>query len=67
MENNNSITAVEWLVDLLQKAEYIPKDSLLIDYVIKQAKEIEKQQIIDFAVWFNKNDNSYKSYTEIVE
>lgn len=39
-------TAVQWLVYELQKAEYIPKDSILIDYVIKQAKEIEKHQII---------------------
>ena len=40
-------TAVEWLVDELQKADYIPKDSIIMDYVIKKAKEIEKQQIVD--------------------
>ena len=28
--------------------------------------EKEKKQIIDFAVWFNNGDNSYKSYEEIV-
>lgn len=27
----------------------------------------EKQQIIDFSIWFNNNDNSYKSYEEIVD
>lgn len=40
-------TAVEWFVDELQKAEYIPKDSILMDYVIKQANKIFEQQIID--------------------
>jgi hypothetical protein len=39
-------TAVEWLIEELQKADYIPKDSIIMDYVIKQAKEMEKQQII---------------------
>lgn len=37
-------TAVEWLVEELQKAEYIPKDSIIMDYVIKVSKEIEKEQ-----------------------
>jgi hypothetical protein len=40
-------TAVEWLIEELQKANYIPKDSIIMDYVIKQAKEMEKQQIIE--------------------
>jgi hypothetical protein len=40
-------TAVEWLVDELQKAEYIPKNSDIIDYVINQALEMEKEQIKD--------------------
>jgi len=39
-------TAVEWLVDELQKADYIPKDSIIMDYVIKQANEMFEQQII---------------------
>jgi cell division septum initiation protein DivIVA len=37
-------TAVEWLAEQLLIADYIPKDSILIDYVIKQAKEMEKEQ-----------------------
>jgi hypothetical protein len=37
-------TAVGWLVDELQKAEYIPKNSAIIDYVINEAKQMEKQQ-----------------------
>lgn len=36
-------TAVEWLVDKLIKAEFINNPDELID----QAKEMEKQQIID--------------------
>lgn len=39
-------TAVKWLVDELQKADYIPKDSIIMDYVIKQANEMFEQQII---------------------
>lgn len=41
------MTAVEWLVDELEKANYIPKDSLIIDYVIKQSNKMFEQQIID--------------------
>ena len=37
-------TAVGWLVDELKKAEYIPKNSAIIDYVINEAKQMEKQQ-----------------------
>jgi hypothetical protein len=40
-------TAVEWLIEELQKADWIPKDSLIMEYVVNQAKEMEKQQIID--------------------
>ncbi len=55
-------TAVEWLINELD----LDNDSYHMKR-INQAKEMEKQQIIDFAVWFNNRDNSYKSYTEIVE
>jgi len=41
------MTAVEWLVDELEKANYIPKDSLIIDYVIKQANKMFEQHIIE--------------------
>lgn len=55
-------TAVEWL------AERIQSDKIFnFENVLNKAKEMEKQQIIDFALWFNNRDNSYKSYTEIVE
>lgn len=40
-------SAVEWLVDELEKANYISKD-----YVIKQAKEMDKKQKDEFAIEF---------------
>jgi len=40
-------TAIEWFVDELQRAEFIPKDSSLMNWVILEAKEMEKEQIID--------------------
>lgn len=39
-------TAIDWLIDELKKAGYIPKDSIIMDYVFRLAKEKEKQQII---------------------
>jgi hypothetical protein len=39
-------TAVEWLEKKLQKEEYIEKFGC-VTYIINQAKEMEKQQIID--------------------
>lgn len=59
-------TAVEWMVEKLFKPMDNPPIENVSD-IIKQAKEMEKQQIIDFALWFNNNDNSYKSYTEIIK
>jgi hypothetical protein len=58
-------TAVEWLVEELQKAEYIPKDSVLMDYVINTAKEKEKEDLEEaFRVGFNVgyNDSESPSY-----
>jgi hypothetical protein len=40
-------SAVEWLVEELQKAEYIPKDSIIMDYVIKLSKEMEKEMLYE--------------------
>jgi hypothetical protein len=41
-------TAVEWLIEELQKADWIPKDSLIMEYVVNQAKEMEKQQMFEY-------------------
>jgi hypothetical protein len=53
--------AVEWLVANLDI------DLVDSDWCIQQAKEIEKQQIIDFAIWFNYTNTEYQSYEQIIE
>jgi len=52
-------TAIEWFVDELQRAEFIPKDSSLMNWVILEAKEMEKEQIIE-AYW----DGYIKPYSQ---
>ena len=54
MTNNKQQTAVEWLVkELNQKINFIPLDKWdMIRDIIQQAKEMEKEQMIDFAVEF---------------
>ena len=54
MTNNKQQTAVEWLVkELNQKIDFIPLDKWdMIRDIIQQAKEMEKEQMIDFAVEF---------------
>jgi HEPN domain-containing protein len=52
-------TAIEWLVYVVQSniaPNYIPKE------IVEQAKEMEKQQIID--AWVDGNDNEPKEVTE---
>jgi hypothetical protein len=48
-------TAIEWFVDELQRAEFIPKDSSLMNWVILEAKKIEEKQIINA---FNEGNES---------
>ena len=49
MENNKSVTAVEWFaLELYEKFE-MKGDGNLFDDLLKQAKAIEKQEKIDFA------------------
>jgi hypothetical protein len=54
MTNNKQQTAVEWLVkELNQKIDFIPLDKWdMLRDIIQQAKEMEKEQMIDFAVEF---------------
>ena len=47
------MTAVEWLVEKLMKGEFINSP----DELIEQAKEMEKQQIIDAYSHNGWNDN----------
>jgi hypothetical protein len=48
-------TAVEWLVEKLIINEDISKESTHINLLMQQAKEMEKQQIIDAYVIGAKN------------
>jgi hypothetical protein len=45
--NNKNMTAVEWLVDQLEKWEIYSKISFQCLKEIEEAKEIEKEQIKD--------------------
>jgi len=45
METNKSVTAIEWFFNELQNMQYFIGNDMLEAY--KQAKQIEKQQIID--------------------
>jgi Ni,Fe-hydrogenase maturation factor len=54
-KNNMEQTAVEWLVDYLKNIKELPfirqnlnmNEQNILDDIIEQAKEMEKQQIID--------------------
>ena len=46
MENNKSVTAVEWLVEQYEKAFTLKVNNVMIS-IIEQAKEMERQQIIE--------------------
>jgi hypothetical protein len=55
-------TAIEWFVDELQRAEWIPKDSSIMNYVISEAKEMEKQQIM--GAWHGDYKTAEQYYNE---
>jgi hypothetical protein len=65
MTNNKQKTGVKWLVEQLnEKIDFIPLDKWdMIRDIINQAKEMEKQQIIEFAEFLctypDKNRNVY--------
>ena len=44
------MTAVEWLLDRVEDVDLNPK---LWEQIKLQAKEMEKEQIIDFGVWYS--------------
>jgi hypothetical protein len=50
---NTKTTAVEWLFDKLWET---PKDKLTWNAILEQAKEMEKEQIIEAVVWFDDTD-----------
>lgn len=53
MESSKSITAVEWLMDKLFDPTF--DNGKQIDW-FEQAKEMEKQQIIDSVKWYMNTD-----------
>lgn len=55
-------TSMQEFLDLL-KTNKVFKNQIISDDFLNK----EKQQMINFAKWFNQNDNTYKSYDEIVE
>lgn len=56
------ITALEQFLKLLKKNKVFKNQIISADFLNR-----EKQQLVEFAKWFNNNDNTYKSYEEIVE
>jgi hypothetical protein len=53
-------TAVEWL-ESLYYPEYIPK------HILEQAKEMEKEQIIDAAMWLPEPFNTIEFIPELAK
>ena len=70
MEEKNNITAVEWLVDYLKNIKELPfirqnlnmNEQNILDDIIEQAKEMEKQQIID-AINFGDERGKIQTYS----
>jgi hypothetical protein len=60
-------TAVEWLVEKLIINEDISNESTYINSLIKKAKEMEKQQMIEFSeqVFRNRYNEVYQSLTKV--
>ena len=55
--NQNKMTAVEWLETIMPKLVYISKSNKVkFDELIKQAKEMEKEQIVDAHYQGYRND-----------
>jgi hypothetical protein len=61
----NNLTAVEWLEEKFKNSHANFINWSLENF--EQAKEMEKQQIIDFAIWFNHTNTEYLSYKQIIE
>lgn len=51
MENK---TAIEWFAERIQSDQIFS-----FERVFEKAKEMEKQQFIDFFMWFNDNGEKY--------
>jgi len=62
MSTEKKLTAMLEFLDLLKTNKIFKNQIISADYLNK-----EEQQMVDFARWFNHNDNTYKSYDEIVK
>jgi hypothetical protein len=52
-------TAMQFLIDELDLQKIIDRDKLvMVEYIINQALEKEKEQIINFHKWMLKNDTA---------
>lgn len=60
------MTAVEWLIEEIECRGIITKE---LRIAFQQAKEMEKEQIIEFAEWltYNRENNYTKSIKELLE
>jgi len=73
MERMEKQTAVEWLVSELMSKGIINADGWVWDDdvsivdITKQAKEMEKQQIIDAVIWFDDTERTPSQIDIIVQ
>jgi hypothetical protein len=51
-------TSVEWLSNEFYEKLEVKGDGALFNDLVNQAKEMEKQQIIDAIVWFDDTDRT---------
>jgi hypothetical protein len=58
--------SVDWLVNELQKANYIPKDSIIMNAIIDIARKIHKNEIKN-ALYKTINANSHSNFSAIDE
>ena len=59
-------TSIDWLVNELQKADYIPTDSMITNAIIDIAREIHKNEIKN-SLYTNVSSYSNSDFTAIDE
>ena len=60
--SNKKQTAVEFL-----EKQYYDNDYNIFQEDFEQAKAIDKERMIIFAIWFNNTNNEYLSYENIID
>ena len=63
--SNNKQSSVDWLIN----EHFGGVENCTPDFrrKIEQAKAMDKERMIIFAIWFNNRNNEYQSYENIVE